>query len=89
MGIKELKEAMVFLKGALADAVAAKADGKISAFEMLQIALANAPAAVQAVMGLDQAWLEAQDLDKAEAQELAGLSIEIAKLSMQLFAKAA
>lgn len=89
MEIKEIKEALEFLKGVLADAVEAKADGEISTFEMVKIALGNAPAAVTALIGLDQAVLEAKDLDKDEAKVLAGLAIEIAKLGMQLFAKAA
>lgn len=88
MDVKEIKEAMLFLKGALADAVAAKSDdGQISVLEMVKMSLENAPAAVSAFLGLDKAWLEAQDLDKDEAKELAGLAIDIGKLSFQLFSK--
>jgi len=89
MEIKEIKEAMEFLKGVMADAVESKADGEISTFEMIKIALSNAPAGVSAVMGLDQVVLEAKDIDKEEAKELAGLALEIGKLAMQLFATAA
>lgn len=89
MEIKEIKEGLVFFKGLLEDVLEAKKDGSVSTFEMVKIGLSNAPAAVTAFMGLDQALLEAKDIDKDEAKELAGLSIEIAKLSMQLFAKAA
>jgi hypothetical protein len=89
MEIKEIKEGLEFIKGVLVDAVEAKADGDVTTFEMVKIALSNAPAAVSAVMGLDQAILEAKDIDKDEAKELAGLALEIGKLAMQLFAKAA
>lgn len=87
MDIKEIKEACLFVKGVLADAVEAKADGEITNFEMVKIGLANAPAGVTALIGLDQAILEAQDIDKAEAKELAGLAIDITKLAVQLFSK--
>lgn len=86
MDIKEIKEALSFLKGLVSDAVEAKADGEISGFELVKIGLSNAPAGVSALMGLDQAILEAKDIDKEEAKELAGLAIDIAKLSMKLFA---
>ncbi len=43
---------------------------------------------MSAVMGLDVALLEAKDLDKDEAKELAGDAIEVAKLVMQLFSAA-
>lgn len=89
MEIKEIREALVCVRDVLKDAVEAKADGEISGYEMVKMALSNAPAAVQAVMGLDQALLEAKDIDKDEAKELAGLAIEIGKLSMALFAKVA
>ncbi len=35
MGIKEIKEANEFVKGVLKDALEAKADGDVSAFEMV------------------------------------------------------
>jgi hypothetical protein len=89
MGIKETREALSALKGILADAVEAKADGEVSGFEMAKIALSNAPASVSAVMGLDQAFDEIKDIDKDEAKEVAQLALDIGKLVMQLFAKAA
>jgi hypothetical protein len=87
MEIKEIREAMEFVKGALSDAVEAKADGEISGFEMVKIALSNAPAAVTAFMGLENAVLEAKDLDKEEAKELASMALEIGKLAMKLMAQ--
>lgn len=87
MEIKEIKEGLVFLKGVLEDAVEANSDGEVSTFEIVKLALSNAPAAVSAFIGLDQALLEAKDIDKEEAKELAGLALDIGKLAMQLFAK--
>lgn len=85
MDIKEIKEAALFVKGVLADALEAKADGEISGFEMAKIALSNAPGAFSAFLGLDLAVLEAKDLDKEESKELAALGMEIGKLAVQLF----
>ena len=87
MGIKETLELMDFAIGALADAAEAK-EGGLSAYEIVKLAIANAPAAVTAGLGSELILEEMKDLDKEEAKALADKGLELSKAVMAFFAKA-
>jgi len=76
-GVKELKEFIVFLASLGTAADKAQADGKLDVADLglFMPALMKAP---EALMGLDEAKLEAKDLSQEEMQELsAAISQEL------------
>lgn len=83
--IKESLEVLDFAIAALHDAAEAK-EGGLSAFEIVKLAISNAPAAVKAAMGADQIVVEMKDLDSEEAKLVADKGIELAKAVMAFFA---
>lgn len=85
--IKETIEVIDFLIGIMEDVADAKADGSVSTFEVIQLAIANAPAAVRAAVGAEELGAELQDLDKEELKVIADKAIELSKAVMKLFGK--
>ena len=83
--IKESMEVLTFVAGTIEDLAQHKADdGKISTAEYLQTAMANAPAGITAMRGIDKIDDEIKDLDADEAKQLAAKGMELAQSVMML-----
>lgn len=84
LGIQETTEILDFLEGVLKDVNEAKPGG-VSRFELVRIAIGNAPAAIKAGIGAGSSLPELADVDSAEGKILANKAIAIANLVMKLF----
>ena len=84
--IKETMEVLEFLTGAMKDLAKHKEDdGKISTAEWLQATMANAPAGLKAVRGIDKVDDEIKDLDHDESKVVASKGMELAQAVMSMF----
>jgi hypothetical protein len=89
MDVQNTTELLDFTITVLKDVNAAKADGKISLMEIIQLAIKDASPAIKAAVGADQVPAELKDLSPDEVKLLAEKGVELAKVVMAFFGKAA
>jgi hypothetical protein len=86
MDVKNTVEVFDLVIGSCNKAAEAKAnDGKISAYEALEIAISQSGAAMEAAKDVKLVPAEMQDLDLSEAKLLAGKGLELKDAVLKLF----
>lgn len=83
--IKELVDVLDFAKGLVSDLDArVKDDGSLSIVEIITLVAGNSAAGFAAVKGLGDISAELKDLDRAEIEQIASKSVELAKAVIAL-----
>lgn len=83
--IKETLDVLTAAENILSDVADAYADGSLSVFEEIKVALKDAPSLVAAISGASLIPSELKDLSPEELKALADKGLEVANAALKLF----